>query len=98
MYQRIPNVSSPKALLISKVSSPKGHRHIVSLKRQGLLHTKLGSNRKTIFNVVCSKAVVFCKVGLRTRRPEISENPKKNKNEIRFFFNPADLRESSGFY
>ena len=32
------------------------------------------------------KAVVFCKVGLRTRRPEISENPKKNKNEIRVFF------------
>ena len=33
-----------------------------------------------------NKAVVFCKVGLRTRRPVISENLKKNKNEIRVFF------------
>ena len=33
-----------------------------------------------------NKAVVFCKVGLRTRRPEISENPKKIKTKFGFFF------------
>ena len=32
------------------------------------------------------KAVVFCKVGLRTLLPEISENLNKNKNEIPVFF------------
>ena len=36
-----------------------------------------------------TKAVVFCKVGLRTLLPEISENLNKNKNEIPFFFIPS---------
>ena len=52
----------------------------------------------TVNKIVIHKAVVFCKVGLRTLLPEISENLDKNKNEIPGFFIPSDPRKGSGFY
>ena len=43
------------------------------------------------------KAVVFCKVGLRTLQPEISENLNKNKNEITVFLFPPTQEKAQGF-
>ena len=44
-----------------------------------------------------AEAVVFCKVGLRSLLPEISENLKKNKNEIPVFLFPPTHEKAQGF-